>query len=201
MAGIPGDWAEAPDAHLVEGSKHDRRETRDRLADDWSRWYPPGGTWRVEKSPVNLLRSRLYQQFFPASQFVFVVRHPVAVARATAKWSDRSEAELIGHWERAHTILLGDLPHLHNWMVVRFEDLTAEPERELARAFRFLRLQPVEPPREIEPDLNEPYFAGGPPATPLGLAAEAFGYDGAGISGPSLHRGRHWFRDIREAIV
>lgn len=86
--GVPGRFAHDPDQHLVEGCRYDTRGTRDRMEADWAPWFPAGTGWRVEKSPVNLLRMRLYQQLFPTSQFVVVVRHPVAVARATAKWTD-----------------------------------------------------------------------------------------------------------------
>ena len=201
LSGVPGEWADDPAAHLTEGCLYDRIDVRDRMRADWDGWYPSGGTWRVEKSPVNLLRARLYQQLFPASQFVFVVRHPVAVARATAKWSNRDEATLLRHWQSAHRILAGDLPHLHNWLVIRFEDLIGRPEAELARAFAFLRLDPVPVPRPIASEANAAYLAKGPPSEPLGPMAEAFGYDVAGVAGPSRHRGRHWFRDIREAIA
>lgn len=200
-SGVPGEWAEAEEAHLVEGGPFDRMEVRDRLRSDWDRWYPPGGRWRVEKSPVNLLRARLYQQLFPAAQFVFVVRHPLAVARATMKWSDRDEAALMGHWETAHRTLVADLPYLHNWVVVRFEDFTERPEAELARLFGFLRLDPVPVPRAVARGLNDAYLAAGPAAAPLGPVAAAFGYDDKGVAAPSAYRGRHWFRDIREAVA
>ena len=199
-AGVPGEWAEETGAHLIDGGPHDRKEVRDRLAADWDRWYPPGGRWRVEKSPVNLLRARLYQQFFPAAQFVFVVRHPVAVARASAKWSSRDEVALLRHWEIAHGLLADDLPHLHNWLVVRLEDLAERPEAELARLFAFLRLDPVPPARPIDGQPNARYLGQGKGPT-LGPMASAFGYDAEGVSGPSTFRGHHWFRDIREAIA
>ena len=144
--GIPGAFRQDDAQHHVEGGPHDTLEVRDRLRSDWEPWSEPGGLWRVEKSPVNLLRARLYQQIFPASQFVFVVRHPVASARAAARWSDRGEAALLAHWEAAHRRLADDLPHLHGWLVVRFEDLSERPEVELARAFAFLGLEPVAPP-------------------------------------------------------
>ena len=195
-AGVPGRFASEPGARLAEGGPWDRLDVRDRMRADWDLWYPPGGTWRVEKSPVNLLRARLYQQLFPACQFVFVLRDPVAVARATAKWSGDGEAALIAHWEAAHAALLEDLPRLHNWMVVRLEDLGAAPERELARLFAFLRLARVAPPRAIEVTPNAGYLAEGPPAAPRGPAAAAFGYPDA----PNPRRGRHWFRDVAEAI-
>ena len=201
-AGIPGRFADEEGSHLTEGGRFDTAEVRDRLRSDWEPWFAPGGTWRIEKSPVNLLRARLYQQLFPACQFVFVVRHPLAVARATAKWSDRGEAALIGHWDRAHEILLGDLPRLHNWLVVRFEDFCAAPERELARIFAFMELEPCPPARDVRPDLNEPYFAEGPAAANSRMAGR-FGYamDAPEPVGRGELRGAHWFRSVRERIA
>ena len=199
--GAPGAFAEDEAQHHVEGGPHDRLEIRDRLRSDWEPWFAPGGLWRVEKSPVNLMRARLYQQLFPTAQFVFVVRHPVAVARATAKWSDRGEAALLGHWEAAHRRLEADLVHLHAWLVLRFEDLTERPEAELARLFAFLGLDPVPPPRPIEAGLNEPYLAQGP--AEVGPMAQALGY-AAGRSFPataSRLRGTHPLRAVREAIA
>ena len=198
LAGVPGEWAGDPAMHMVEGGPWDRLEVAERLRRDWDRWYPPGGAWRVEKSPVNLLRARLYQQLFPACQFVFVVRHPVAVARATAKWSDRDEAGLVAHWEAAHRLWAEDAGRLHNWMVVRLEDLCADPERELARLFAFLRLEPAAPPRDVRGDPNADYLGDG---AAVGAMARRFGYGPGGVEGPSEWRGRHWFRDIRETVA
>ena len=199
--GIPGAFAEDETQHHIEGGPYDRLEVRDRIRADWEPWFAPGGLWRVEKSPVNLLRARLYQQLFPASQFVFAVRHPVASARATARWSDRGERALLAHWETAHRRLAGDLPYLHCWLVVRFEDLSERPETELARLFAFLSLDPVPPPRPIEPGRNEGLVAA--PATPLGAMAEALGYTAGSARPvrPSRLRGAHHFRAVRDAIA
>lgn len=201
-AGVPGRFAEDPASHMIERGPFDTAATRDRLRSDWDLWYPPGGAWRVEKSPVNLLRSRLYQQLFPAAQFLFVLRHPLAVARATAKWSGRTEAELLAHWDHAHRLLIEDLPHLHNWMIVRFEDFCAGPAVEMARITAFLRLDDAEAPADVRQGQNSAYVESEPPRGDSRLAA-AFGYalDAPEPVGPNPHRGAHWFRDIREAIA
>ncbi len=86
-SGIPGEFAFDPAQHLTEGGAYDTLEVRRRIRLDWAPWFDPARPWRLEKSPVNLLRTRLYQQLFPMAHFVLVVRHPLAVTRATAKWS------------------------------------------------------------------------------------------------------------------
>ena len=200
--GIPGAFAQDEAQHLAEGGPYDTLEVRDRLRSDWEPWFAPGGAWRVEKSPVNLLRARLYQALFPASQFVFVVRHPVASARAVSRWSGRDEGALLEHWEAAHRRLVDDLPHLHCWLVVRYEDLTAAPEAELARVLAFLGLDPIPPPIPVEGGGNERYLAAGK-APPLGTMGRAFGYvpGAAAPAAPARHRGAHHFRAVREAIA
>ena len=200
--GIPGAFAEDDAQHLVEGGSYDSLEVRDRLRSDWEPWFAPGGTWRVEKSPVNLLRARLYQQLFPTAQFVFLLRHPVASARAVARWSDRGEPALLAHWEAAHRRLVGDLPYLHAWLVVRLEDLAAAPEVEMGRVFAFLGLDPVPSPDPVTAGDNEGYLAGGP-AAPIGPMGHLFGYrDGEPWPvAPSCHCGAHPLRSVREAIA
>ncbi len=178
--GRPGRFAEDPAMHLIEGGSFDTLAVRERLAADWAPWFPPDAPWRLEKSPVNLLRARLYQQLFPTTQFVFVVRHPLAVGRATAKWSDRSEAALIAHWVRAHALLIGDLPHLHCWAVLRYEDLCADPAAELSRIWRWMELGPPvpAPSRGAFPNSNAAYLAAGPAPETSGVDPvwSRFGY-------------------------
>ncbi len=201
-AGIPGAWAEDPGAHLVEGCAYDRLETRERIEADWAPWFPPTTPWRVEKSPVNLLRSRLYQQLFPTCVFLFVVRHPVAVSAATAKWSSRSPEELLGHWQVAHQLLLGDLAHLHCWLVVRYEDLIADPDQALRRVFDFLDLAHVDPPPGIRPDGNAAYFQDWSDSVRPVPAAASFGYGLAPIAVTPMEKpaGHHYYRSITEIV-
>ncbi|MDF1728728.1 MAG: sulfotransferase [Sulfitobacter sp.] len=141
--GIPGAFAFDPAQHMTEDHPLNRLETRMRLDRDWGPRFEQDKPWRLEKSPVNILRTRLYQQLFPMAHFVMVLRHPVAVARAMAKWSDAPLAELLRHWERAHSLLLADLPYLHAVHLVRYEDLVASPTLVRDRIFHFLALEPA----------------------------------------------------------
>jgi hypothetical protein len=197
-SGIPGSFAFDPAAHLTEDSSYNRLEVARRMAAEWDPWFPPDAKLRVEKSPVNLLRSRLYQCLFPTAMFVFVVRHPVAVARATAKWSDRSEAERVDHWEHAHALLASDLAHLHNYVIVRYEDLAADPVRELARIAALIGTTVPVPAAPIE-NRNAAY-AGAPVS--VGPVAASFGY-GPDLSVPTTPRiagGHHYFRSATDQL-
>ena len=79
----------------------------------------------MEKSPVNLTRTRLLQGL---SQFIIVTRHPAFTAEAMRKWVDVESIGFRQYWQRAHDIALADLEYLHRAMIVRYEDLVERPE-------------------------------------------------------------------------
>jgi hypothetical protein len=203
LHGTPGDFAHDPSQHLTEESRFNSLEVATRLAREWDPWFTPGGRWRVEKSPVNILRSRLYQQLFPMAHFIFLVRHPLAVSRATAKWSDKSEAALLDHWAAAHRILLDDLPYLHCALFLRYEDLCAHPGRAMRQVAAFLDLDPAPLTDDLGHvrDGNAGYLdTPGRPGLPD--VAACFGYTADG-TGPAINAAlgcRHVFRSVREAV-
>ncbi|KAF0676009.1 sulfotransferase family protein [Profundibacterium mesophilum] len=200
--GIPCHFATDPAQHLIEGCVHDRLETRIRLEADWAPWFEPDAPWRVEKSPVNLTRMRLYQQLFPLSQFVVVLRHPQAVAAAMAKWTGRPVHELVAHWIEAHDRLLSDLPHLHAVMVMRYEDLAADPAGCAARLHAFLDLPASGAVMEEDiRDGNLDYASAAKPMeAEMARAVSRWGYSDALRADPS-YRGelRHPLRRVAEA--
>lgn len=202
MAGMPGAFAFDAEQHLIEGGRFDRLDIRERIEADWAPWFPDT-PWRVEKSPVNLLRMRLYQQLFPLSQFVIVVRHPLAVARATAKWSDRGEAELVAHWARAYRLALEDARRLHARLILRYEDLVAAPEaaRLALAAFcdRPAPAAPMEPVRDGNADYD--LHTSLPPNAEVEEAMGAFGYGPDGRVDPLPQVAvAHPLRAVREAV-
>ncbi|MGR3434556.1 MAG: sulfotransferase family protein [Shimia sp.] len=146
LAGRPMHFATDPAQHLTEAHPLNRLETRTRLEADWAPWFPPGCVWRVEKSPVNLVRMRLLQQLFPLAQFVVVLRHPEAVAAATAKWVDAPASRMHAHWSAAHRVVAGDLPRLHAVLVLRYEDVVADPCAAMRALAAFLDVTPAAPP-------------------------------------------------------
>lgn len=188
LHGIPGHFATDPGQHHIEGSRYDRLDTRDRLEADWSLWFRSPAPWRCEKSPVNLTRMRLYQALFPLAQFVVVVRRPEYVAAAMRKWSDAGDDAIVRYWHRAHQIVADDLRYLHAWLIVRYEDLVAEPEVQRRRLFAFLDLAPCSRSERLS-DGNLGY----PDATAATGDRSPFAYDG-------LSLGAHPLRRIAEAI-
>ncbi len=196
--GIPGQYATDPAQHLTEGCRFDNLETRLRLEHDWAPWFGSSGEWRIEKSPVNLVRMRLYQQLFPLSQFVVILRHPEAMAAALAKWTDMPTDALIDYALDAYSLAFADLEYLHAAIVVRYEDLVVEPQRVLAQITSFCNLSPVALSCPIH-DGNTRY-EGAPRMTDhQAKRAAAYGYlPGLQVT-PSEVEVRHPLRTIRDA--
>lgn len=203
LSGTPGTFAFDPDQHHIEGGPYDRLEVRTRIEADWAPWFPQT-PWRVEKSPVNLLRSRLYQQLFPLSQFVIVTRHPLAVTRATEKWSDLSEADLVAHWGQAYRLALSDAQRLHARLILRYEDIVADPGAALG-ALRAFCDRPdgavaSEPVRDGNADYDLRATMLCPDSARAAMAALGYGPDGAVL--PLVTEAvTHPLRRVREAVA
>ena len=200
--GRPGAFAHDPVQHLTEASRFNTLDTLRHIEAQWDGWYPRALPWRVEKSPVNLLRARLYQQMFPSSVFVFVVRHPVAVSMATRKWSDRSLPELMDHWQAAHALLLDDLTFLHRWAIVRYEDFVRDPDAQLQRIAALAELSGFAPCGEEVTNRNAAYLAEAPELV-LPAVAEAFGYIADSVCNTPMPApaGRHVYHSVTRRIA
>ena len=197
--GRPMQFATDPDQHHVEGGRYDRLEVKQRLEADWDPWFAPA-PWRVEKSPVNLTRMRLYQQLFPRAQFVVVIRHPQMVAAAVSKWMDVPEEAQVRHWIDAHRIVLRDLDYLHAAMILRYEDIVARPDAAVAALSAFLDRPGPEPFGEAVRDGNGDYPRPGPLADDLRDGIAPFGYGAEGAVHPVDLILRHPLRSVRDAV-
>lgn len=156
--GGPGRFAFAAEAALTERSPLVSEESRSALLAAWRPHWDTTLPYLLEKSPPNLIRFRFLQALFPDASFVAVVRHPVAVAYATQKWSRTSIPALLGHWLAAHDRLAADRPYLKRLAIVRYEELVAAPQRAVAHLDDFLGLPGHNPLSEVTSDSNERYF-------------------------------------------
>lgn len=156
--GGPGRFAFDPRARMTEASVRDRDRERSTLLREWGAYAAIGARNFIEKSPPNLIRSRYFQALFPKARFIFIVRHPLAVALATEKWTESTDLERLLHWDVAHTLMLADLPRLKRSIVLRYEDLTRAFEAQTALIANFLDLAPFES-SETMSDQNGRYFA------------------------------------------
>jgi hypothetical protein len=126
--GGPGAFALDPRAHLDETSPLTRPEVRDRLIRCWAPYWDITRPVLLEKSPPNLVRTRLLAALFPRATFVVVVRHPGVVALSTRRWRpDLALDALVRHWLCAHATLESDIARLATTTVVHYEELVAWP--------------------------------------------------------------------------
>ncbi len=124
--GGPGVFGFSEEMHLTEKSHYVHDENKKTLIREWSIHWDLSKKVLLEKSPPNILKSRFLQAIFPSSAFVFIMRHPIAVAYSTQKWSKTTIPELLSHWVKCHRIMLEDTKHLKNFMIIRYEDFVQD---------------------------------------------------------------------------
>jgi hypothetical protein len=174
--GGPGRFAFGEAGHLTESSPRVSAATGSRLWTAWAPYWDLAKPVLLEKSPPNLTKTRFLQALFPhESYFLVVIRHPIAVAYATRRWTRRfgwipPQASrrsphlqaglhtLLQHWVVAHERFLADAASLRNVRLVRYEDLVNDPAGELAAIFGFLGLAPAGAGWEVKQALNEKYI-------------------------------------------
>lgn len=159
--GGPGAFCFDERAHLTEENVSAYRERLPDLFASWERLWAPDRPIRVEKSPPNLIRSRFLQAVFSDPRFVFIVRHPLAVARATQKWSYAKEEQLFRHWLQGHRVMMQDAPFIQRSCCVRYEDLIADLHGALERVWGLAGVSPPSPSTHIFSDHNPNYLSAG----------------------------------------
>ena len=132
-----------PRAHMTEASALNSVASAAKLASEWGRHWDQKKPVLIEKTPSNLLRMRLLQEFFERSYFIVVTRHPIATSLATMKWTEGNLFSLLQHWVHCYRIAREDTPHIERVLWVSYEGFVAEPERELTRMAEFVGLSPV----------------------------------------------------------
>lgn len=129
---------------------------------------------------ANLVRSRFLQAAFSDARFVFIVRHPLATARATQKWSHASGEHLCRHWLQGHRIMMEDTPLIRQSCCIRYEDLAADLNGTLMRVWDLAGVPAIAVHADSFSDHNPNYLESG---ADYQLSAaerrllEAFGYE------------------------
>ncbi|MGZ4480842.1 MAG: sulfotransferase family protein [Gaiellales bacterium] len=156
--GGSGGFGFSPQAHVTEASPLVSDANRRRLWEQWSPHWDLSRSLLVEKSPPNLMKSRFLQALFPNSWFVMLIRHPIAVAHATEKWTRRTKAGLIRHWLVCHETMMEDVPHLRRVRLLHYEDLVARPDQVLSEIYTFLGVEPHPGDVTVRSGINDKYF-------------------------------------------
>jgi len=94
----------------------------------------------ADKTPNNVFIVDRLREAWPDARFIFLLRHPGAIARSREKYKGEGADELIIKYVEA----LEAARQTYDGHTVRYEDLTANPERELRKICDFLGV-PYEP--------------------------------------------------------
>jgi hypothetical protein len=166
--GGPGRFAFDPAAHLTESSPLATPEAAQRLFGQWARHWQLDRRVLIEKSPPNLIRTRLLQRMYPGARFVVIVRHPLVTALATTKFQTTKLMRLtfrrpplfdfVRHWAVAHRIFLTDLPSLEHAHVLRWEDLCADPAGALRDIAAFIGVDDRFDVPDLDPAVDDRYL-------------------------------------------
>jgi len=154
--GGPGKFAFHPDAYLDENSPLVCAANSQKIYAEWKKFWDSRKNILLEKSPPNLIRTRFLQALFPDAKFITILRHPVAVALATQKWSGTSFTELLQHWIKAHSIYFNDRQKLRNELLFSYEEMIERPTEIFKSIGKFLNID-IQEFDQIE-NKNELYF-------------------------------------------
>jgi hypothetical protein len=88
----------------------------------------------ADKTPNNVFIVDRLREAWPDARFIFLLRHPGAIVRSRQKYKGEGADELIIKYVEA----LEDARQTYDGHTVRYEDLTADPERELRKICDFL---------------------------------------------------------------
>jgi len=154
-----GRYSLDPRSHKTEKCELATQSFRKQLLREWTPFWNEEKAVLMEKSPGNILRSRLLQYYFPDSAFILIVRHPVAACLAAQKWKRRLPLSVsLLNWVRSHRIIIRDSRYLKRFMSLRYEDFVQSPSSFLKDISEFLNIK-IEPPSfSIESGVNEKYF-------------------------------------------
>ena len=156
--GGPGEFGFNKDALLNENSKLITNENKERLFQEWAKYWDLDNEFLIEKSPPNLIRTLFLQAMFPNSYFITIYRHPVATSLATKKWSKTSHHSLIKHWIICHQQYLNDKTKLKNKLDIKYEDLIDNSSNTLDKIEMFLGIEIKQSTLEIRKGVNDKYF-------------------------------------------
>lgn len=125
--GGPGRFGFNEEAYMDEYHKLAKNSSSEKLWKEWSKFWDLEKEKLLEKSPPNILRTRFLQKLFPKTSFIIILRHPVALAYATKKWSKTNVISLIKHSLLCYETVLKDVVQLESFYVLRYEDFVSDP--------------------------------------------------------------------------
>jgi hypothetical protein len=97
-----------------------------------------GKTHFVNKTPTDALMWADILSCWPDARFIFLRRHPAAIVDSWAKARTDLTRDLVGRDIHAYAVGMEQAYEAHGGLVVRYEDLTADPDGETRRICDFV---------------------------------------------------------------
>lgn len=150
-----GRYAWHPDHHMTEDHPLVNEIARARLWGNWHWLWDTSQPVLMEKSPSNMIISRfmhaLWGKGLPKdsspARFIFMTRHPLAVALATKRAGphtvrDLTIYDLVEHWLHAEETMTKDIEMLPkgHWLTLKLETFTDHPAETLRVLYKFLEV-------------------------------------------------------------
>lgn len=145
LFGGPARFAFDQRAHLTEDSNLVNSKNRIQLLNEWEpHWSNKDAEYLLEKSNSNIVRTRFLQALFPDAHFVTIIRHPLTAAYAQKKEGKVKMKYYLKHWLCAHEIYMSDRRHLHNELLLSYEEIVADPKAAYQKINKFLDIEVIE---------------------------------------------------------
>jgi hypothetical protein len=156
--GGPGIFGFDERAYMNESHHLATSDNGERLFQQWSRYWNLKKEYLLEKSPPNIIRTRFLQKLFPKSAFVVILRHPIAVAYATKKWTKTSAPNLIEHNLKCYERFITDRPNLKSVYIMHYESFVRSPQVEISKILRWIGVEPCPINVKVNQNVNDKYF-------------------------------------------
>lgn len=157
--GGPGHFCLNKNSYMNETDPLATQSNAKILYTQWKPHWDTNKTYLIEKSPPNLVRTRFLQSLFPTSRYIIVLRHPIAVAYATKKWTPKTSiAKLIDNALSCFEQFSRDLPYLQNVHIIHYENFVKQPQESLDKITSWLGLDSITINQVVHTDVNQKYF-------------------------------------------
>ena len=119
------------ESHLTE-SDLIRSGIDSELLSCWNNYWNTKGEYFLEKSPINVLRTRFLQAIFPDSAFLITIRDPRTSYMAAKKTMPHvSFKTYLKNWHSIYSTFKKDSNYLKSYAVIHYESLLKNPQNVL----------------------------------------------------------------------
>jgi Sulfotransferase family len=123
-------WSEQADI-LQDEMRYNWSRIKERWRQEWERnpkFHTASPCVFLEKSPPNIYRASMLQNYFENSFFILMQRNPYAVAEGIRRRAELPIGRCIQHWIRCAQQQMRNERMLHSAIKVNYEELSESPE-------------------------------------------------------------------------